>query len=183
MWPMSTRHTLAIFPGTFDPLTNGHLDIIRRGTSIFDELIVAIGSNPEKSPLFTADQRVAMIRDVVAEQNIDVRVEQYQGLTVDYAQQTGATAILRGIRNYTDLQFEFQLALTNRAVADVETVFIMAGEHWGFTSSTLIRQIAASGRIDHLEHLLPTQVITALRERLAQDEQAISRLINDAHTE
>jgi len=180
---MSTRQTLAIFPGTFDPLTSGHVDIIRRGTSIFDDLIVAIGTNPEKRPLFPVEQRLAIIRAVMAEQRIDVRVEPYTGLTVDYVKSTGATAILRGIRNYTDLQFEFQLALTNRAVADVETVFIMAGESWGYTSSTLIRQIAASGRIEHLEHLLPHQVIAALRQRLADDAEALAELANDGNTE
>jgi len=176
----STPH-IAIFPGTFDPMTNGHLDLIRRALDLFDELVVAVGSNPEKRALFTPDQRVAMIKQVFEAERMTARVEQYDGLTVDFARQVGAAAILRGIRNHADLNFEFQLALTNRAVADVETVFIMTSEQHGFTSSTLIKQIAASGQMDHLRRLLPSLVIKQIEAKLETDRDAFKGLATDAH--
>lgn len=154
---------MGLFPGTFDPLTNGHLDVILRGRALFDELVVAVGVNPAKREVFTADERVAMIEDLVSGTN--VRVARFSGLTVDYAREIGAVAILRGIRNVTDLNFEFQLALTNRAIADVETVFIMTGEVHAFTSSTLIKQIASAGSTERLAKLLPPSVLARLEER------------------
>ena len=162
---MKSSPKIALFPGTFDPLTNGHLDVIRRGQALFDQLIVAIGQNPTKRPLFPLDERVTMARELMAEFGGHVRVEAYAGLTVDYARRVNATVILRGLRNVTDLHYEFQLALTNRAVADIETVFIMSGENFGFTSSSLIRQIAAGGELDRLNKLLPPVVIEALKQK------------------
>lgn len=162
---MNPSPKIALFPGTFDPLTNGHLDVIRRGQALFDQLVVAIGQNPTKRPLFPLDERVAMARELVAEFGSHVRVESYSGLTVDYSRKIGATVILRGLRNMTDLHYEFQLALTNRAVADIETVFVMSGENFGFTSSSLIRQIAAGGQLDRLNKLLPPRVIDALKSK------------------
>jgi pantetheine-phosphate adenylyltransferase len=128
-------------------------------------LIVAVGHNPGKRELFTPAERVSMIRDLVRDLGDRVRVEAYDGLTVDYARRVGATVILRGLRNVTDLNYEFQLALTNRAVADIETVFVMSGEAFGFTSSTLIRQIASGGDIDRLHRLLPPLVIEAMKKK------------------
>ncbi len=157
----------AIFPGTFDPMTNGHLDLIRRGRQLFDRLVVAIGHNPEKAALFSLDQRSEIITQVVRDAGLDVDVRTYTGLTVDFARQAGATALLRGIRNIADLQFELQLALTNRTVADVETVFMMAGDEYAFASSSLIKQIAAGGKIDRLSRLLPDIVIEKLKEKQA----------------
>jgi len=162
---MSSRQTIGLFPGTFDPLTNGHLDIIRRGQKLFDGLIVAVGRNPAKRALFSTQERVEMIEAVLRELAIEATVEPYDSLTADYAQQVRATAILRGLRNSTDLHHEFQLALTNRAVADVETVFIMTGDAYAFTSSSLIKQIAAGGNIDRLHRLLPKMVIERLKEK------------------
>lgn len=163
---MKPGQKVGLFPGTFDPLTNGHLDVIRRGRMIFDQLVVAIGHNPAKTVLFSPDERQEMIRQLVTSQGLDnVTVECFQGLTVDYARQVGATAILRGLRNVTDLNFEFQLALTNRAVADIETVFIMTGETYAFTSSSLIRQIAAAGDVASLHRLLPPLVLQLLAEK------------------
>lgn len=165
---MNLSEKTGLFPGTFDPLTNGHVDVIRRGRTLFDRLVIAVGTNPGKRALFSTSERLQIIRAELADLKIDAAVEAYDGLTVDYARRIGALAILRGLRNATDLNFEFQLALTNRAVADIETVFIMTGETYGFTSSSLIKQIAASGDIDRLRLLLPTRVIDALKLKSAQ---------------
>lgn len=157
---------IGLFPGTFDPITNGHLDIIRRGQHMFDRLIVAIGKNPAKSEIFTLEQRRDMIEELIRREcAAHVEVATFEGLTVDYAKSIGATAILRGLRNVSDLNFEFQLALTNRAIAEIETVFVMSGEAYGFTSSTLIKQIAAGGAIDRLHLLLPDIVLQRLKQR------------------
>ncbi|MEO0513706.1 MAG: pantetheine-phosphate adenylyltransferase [Planctomycetota bacterium] len=157
---------IGLFPGTFDPLTNGHLDVIRRGQHLFDQLIVAIGHNPAKRAIFSMDERLEMIDDILRDECDDhVEVRSFSGLTVDFARQVDATAILRGIRNVTDLNFEFQLALTNRAIADIETVFIMTGEATAFTSSTLIKQIASAGDIDRLSALLPKVVLDRLKNK------------------
>ncbi|MEM1107454.1 MAG: pantetheine-phosphate adenylyltransferase [Planctomycetota bacterium] len=159
-------HKVGLFPGTFDPLTNGHLDVIRRGQNLFDHLIVAIGHNPAKRSIFSIDERLEMINQILREEcGEHVVAHSFTGLTVDFAREANATAILRGIRNVTDLNFEFQLALTNRAIADIETVFIMTGESTAFTSSTLIKQIASAGDIDRLSSLLPTHVLQKLKEK------------------
>src|SRR5947209_12203540 len=156
---------LAVFPGQFDPITNGHLDVIRRGVRLFDELIVAVGINPEKRELFTLDERVQMIRGLL-NQTPGVRVEKYTGLTVDFVRSAHATAILRGIRDVSDLRYEFQLALANRSVGGVETVFIMAGEQYALTSSSLIRQVVSlGGDVGQLSAILPELVIDRLREK------------------
>jgi len=160
---MKRKPKTAIFPGTFDPLTNGHLDVIRRSRSLFDRLVVAIGHNPAKRQLFSIEERLDMISRILRKECRGVEVEPYRGLTVDFARKIGATVILRGLRNVTDLHYEFQLALTNRAVADIETVFIMSGEAYGFTSSSLIKQIAAGGEIERLHRLLPPLVIDRLK--------------------
>lgn len=160
---MAGSEKTAIFPGTFDPVTLGHLDVIRRAQLLFDHLIVAIGKNPDKSQLFPLDQRLQMIRELLDPAE-HVTVEAYEGLTVELVKRRGAVAIVRGLRNMTDLEYEFQLALTNRAVAQVETVFIMTNERFGFTSSSLIRQIAAlGGDLNNLSTLLPQTVITRLQ--------------------
>ena len=164
--PSAKPQKIGLFPGTFDPLTNGHLDVIRRGQDLFDQLIVAIGHNPAKRAIFTIDERLEMIDQILrAECDDHVVVRSFSGLTVDFAREAQATAILRGIRNVTDLNFEFQLALTNRAIADIETVFIMTGESTAFTSSTLIKQIASAGDIDRLSSLLPQQVLDRLKDK------------------
>jgi pantetheine-phosphate adenylyltransferase len=163
---MTRPPRIALFPGTFDPLTSGHLDIIRRAHGLFDVLIVAIGTNPAKTELFSMTERVDLIRRIFAEENLDIRVESYRGLTVDFARQCHATVMVRGLRNASDLAHEFQLAITNRAIADLETIFIMSGEPYGFTSSSLIKQIASSGNLDRLARLLPPLVIEAMRGKI-----------------
>jgi pantetheine-phosphate adenylyltransferase len=156
---------IAVFPGQFDPITNGHLDVIRRGVPLFDELIVAVGINPDKREFFTVDERVSMIQSLV--KDIDgVRVEKYSGLTVHFVQAVKATAMLRGIRDVSDLRYEFQLAQANRAVGNVETVFIMTGDQFALTSSSLIRQVVGlGGDVRSLSGLLPAVVIQKLREK------------------
>jgi pantetheine-phosphate adenylyltransferase len=156
---------IGVFPGQFDPITNGHLDVIRRATVLFDELIVAVGINPEKRELFTLDERVRMIKSLLKDVP-GCRVERYAGLTVDFVRQAKAKAILRGIRDASDLRYEFQLALANRAVGGVETVFIMTGDQHALTSSSLIRQVVAlGGDVRQLASLLPPVVIEKLRDK------------------
>ncbi len=157
-----TGKRIVIFPGTFDPITNGHLDVIRRGVEIFDELIVAVGENPDKRTLLPHNERIEIIRQVVSDIPT-VRVESFTGLTVDFAKSVGARAILRGIRNSSDLQFEFQVALTNRVVAGIETVFIMTSTEFSFTSSNLIRQIAQMG--GDVSALVPPAVLGHIKKR------------------
>jgi pantetheine-phosphate adenylyltransferase len=156
---------IAIFPGQFDPITNGHLDVIRRGVGLFDELIVAVGINPDKREFFSIDERVTMIKALVKEVP-GVGVEKYTGLTVDFARSAKATVILRGIRDVLDLRYEFQLAMANRVVGSIETVFIMTGDQYALTSSSLIRQVVAlGGDVRSLSGLLPAVVVEKLREK------------------
>jgi len=169
---------IAVFPGQFDPITNGHLDVIKRGVGLFDELIVAVGVNPEKREMFTLDERVRMIRSLLKE-TPGARVEKYVGLTVDFVRSVKATAILRGIRDVSDLRYEFQLALANRAVGGIETVFIMAGDQYALTSSSLIRQVVAlGGDVRQLASVLPSIVIEKLREK--QRHAGIEAAVPDA---
>ncbi len=163
--PNSKSRKIGVFPGQFDPITNGHLDVIKRGVGLFDELVVAVGIYPYKRECFTSDERVAMIKALVKE--IDgVRVEKYTGLTVDFAKSIKATVILRGIRDVLDLRYEFQLAMANRVVGTIETVFIMTGDQYALTSSSLIRQVVAlGGDVRSLSALLPLIVVEQLREK------------------
>ena len=167
---MSNKFVRAIFPGSFDPITNGHLDVIQRGIKLFDELIVAVGRSPIKNPLFTPDERVEMIREIVAGMP-GVTVESFDGLTVEYAAKRKADAILRGLRSLTDVQYEFQLAMTNRAVAGIETVFVMTSEEYGYVNSTMVRQIALLG--GDVSKLIPETVYRRLRQKIAQKHPSV----------
>ncbi|MHC4147952.1 MAG: pantetheine-phosphate adenylyltransferase [Planctomycetota bacterium] len=160
---MSKKFVRAIFPGSFDPITNGHLDVIGRGMKLFDELIIAVGRSPVKNQLFSPEERVEMIGELVADMP-DVSVESFDGLTVEYAAEKKADVILRGLRSLTDVQYEFKLAMTNRAVAGIETVFVMTSEEYGFTSSTLIREVASLG--GDISNLIPKNVYERLRQHL-----------------
>ncbi|MCJ7692174.1 MAG: pantetheine-phosphate adenylyltransferase [Sedimentisphaerales bacterium] len=160
---MKRKFTRALFPGSFDPITNGHLDVIKRGIKLFDELVIAVGRSPIKNPLFTPEERVEMIAELVSDMP-RVIVESFEGLTVEYAAHKKADVILRGLRSLTDVQYEFKLAMTNRSVAGIETIFIMTSEQYGFTSSTLIREVASMG--GDVSNLVPKQVNERLRRRL-----------------
>ncbi len=160
---MAKKFVRAIFPGSFDPITNGHLDVINRGIKLFDELIIAVGRSPIKNQLFTPKERVEMIAELIADIP-GVSVESFDGLTVEYAAKKNADAILRGLRSLTDVQYEFKLAMTNRAVAGIETVFVMTSEEYGFTSSTLIREVASLG--GDVSNLIPKNVYNRLQQRL-----------------
>lgn len=164
-----TKTHIALYAGSFDPITNGHLDVIRRGCRLFDEIVVGVGQNPDKRCLFSIDDRTAMATELVKELSKDcpeasrIRVQSYEGLTVEFARSIGATALLRGLRNATDTATECQLALANRHVADIETVFILPSQAFGFTSSSLIRQIVAlGGDLRTLEGVVPRMVIDRL---------------------
>ncbi|MDA0803844.1 MAG: pantetheine-phosphate adenylyltransferase [Planctomycetota bacterium] len=155
---------LALYAGSFDPPTLGHLDVLSRSRGLFDEIVVAVGRNPDKPSMFTAEERVAMLRELIDQGAVraggsTLRVDAYDQLTVDYAKSIGACAMIRGIRNVTDLAAECQLAITNRQVAGIETIFIVTGEQYAFTSSSLIRQIAAfGGSMDKLAPFVPLMV-------------------------
>jgi pantetheine-phosphate adenylyltransferase len=136
---------IAVYPGSFDPITNGHVDIIKRGLGVFDELIVLIAYNPNKKMLFPVEERVEMIQEVIRDFK-NIRVDSFDGLLVDYAKVAGANVILRGLRALSDFEYEFQLALINRRLnRDVETVFLMTGYKWFYTSSTIINEAASLG--------------------------------------
>lgn len=176
---------IAVFPGSFDPITFGHLDVIQRGRRLFDRLVVAVGRNPGKDPLFTPDERVEMTRTLIAQMvaaepdAAPVTVESFSGLTVDFARDIGATVLLRGIRNLSDLQNEVQQALTNREVAGLETAFIVAGQDFAYTSSSLIKQVTAMGRdLKALSSMVPTQVIQLLKKKKAAGHPALQRLLD-----
>lgn len=159
---MSDKIVRAIFPGSFDPITNGHLDVINRGMKLFDELIVAVGRSPLKDQLFTPGERVEMIAELI--KNLPgVSVEGFDGLTVEYARQKKANVILRGLRSLTDVNYEFELAMTNRSVTGIETIFVMTTEQYGFISSTLVRQVASLG--GDISNLVPENVYRRLQER------------------
>jgi pantetheine-phosphate adenylyltransferase len=156
----------AMYPGTFDPFTNGHNDLVRRACRIFDHVVVAIAANPGKAPLFTLEQRMSLARQVLADVP-NVEVAGYSGLTVNFAREHGLNAIVRGLRAVSDFEFEFQLATMNRHLSsEVETVFLTPTEQFNFISSTLIREIASLGG-DIREFVHPL-VAEAIEQRLAK---------------
>ncbi len=160
---MKKKFVRAIFPGTFDPITNGHLDVIQRGAELFDELVVAVGRSPIKNPLFAPEERVDMIKELLVDMH-RVSVESFDGLMVEYAKKKNANVILRGMRSLTDVQYEFRLAMTNRSVAGLETVFIMTSAEYGFTSSTLIREVASLG--GDVSNLVPEKIYYRIKDKI-----------------
>ncbi|MGO8815953.1 MAG: pantetheine-phosphate adenylyltransferase [Terriglobia bacterium] len=157
---------VAIYPGSFDPITNGHLDLIERGSQIFNRLIVAILTNLEKNPLFTVPERVEMLRDATGSIP-NVTVDTFSGLLVDYARQKQAKALLRGIRAFTDYEYELQMALMNRKLApDVETVFLMPALSYTYVSSRLVREVVQLG--GSVSGLVPAVVEERLHQKVLQ---------------
>jgi pantetheine-phosphate adenylyltransferase len=157
--------TLAVYPGSFDPLTNGHVDIIARGTRLFDRIIVAIAVNAEKSPLFTMEERVEITRAVFKDLP-SVEVEAFDGLLVDYVARRDANVIVRGLRAVSDFEFEFQMALMNRRLnGRIETVFMMPAEQYSYISSRLIKEVFTLGARVH--GLVPDMVEARLREKVS----------------
>lgn len=161
------RPRIAVFAGTFDPPTKGHIGIIERARRLFDRTIVAVGVNPEKSPLFTAQERVEMLRELMGDAP-DVEVESYTGLTMDYVKHKGADVIVKGIRDSDDLKNELRQANVNMIAGDVETVFLFTDDQTALISGTLIRQIAEMGGLQSgkVERLIPPEVVTRLRKKL-----------------
>lgn len=156
----------AVYPGTFDPVTYGHLDIIRRGVNLVDELVVAVATNAEKRPLFSLAERIAMLK--AATRGVPrLSIDHFAGMTVDAVRARKATVILRGIRTVADFESEFQMALTNRLLApDLETIFVMASQEYSFLSSRLIKETASLG--GDLSHFVPPVVETRLREKFGR---------------
>jgi pantetheine-phosphate adenylyltransferase len=167
--PLSSRH--AVYVGSFDPLTLGHEDIIRRGARLYDKLTVGIGINPDKSPLFSPDERLEMCREVLSAVP-NVEVKSFEGLSVDFVKQCGAQIMLRGMRTLTDIEAEFTMSLANRTLApEIETVFLMSSDRFTHISSTLIKQIAQLGRNDsnvQLRDFVPPEVVAPLLRKFAK---------------
>lgn len=157
---------IAVYPGSFDPITNGHLDIIKRGANFFDKLIVLVAYNPKKVGLFTVEERLEMIRKAIGGDS-RIMVDSSTGLLVDYVNKAGAQAILRGLRAVSDFEYEFQMALMNRRLnRQIETVFLMTGYKWFFTSSALIKEAACHG--GSVKGLVPEFVFRKLQEKYSK---------------
>jgi pantetheine-phosphate adenylyltransferase len=160
---------IAIYTGTFDPIHNGHIDIIRRSVAIFDEVIVAVAYNPHKdSALFTPEERVEMIRETIRDLEPRARVDKFSGLSVDYAERMGASVIIRSLRAVTDFDYELQMAAMNKIMKPrVETVFLFANPKLFFSASRLIKEVVGYGQ--RLPELVPENVIARLRKKLNVD--------------
>ena len=155
---------LAIYPGSFDPITNGHLDVIARAATLFDQVIVAAASNSSKKGLFTMEERVEMLRDVT-KGFTNVNVVGFEGLLMEFARQHGAVAVVRGLRAISDFEFEFQMALMNRKLEPaIETVFLTPREEYTYLSSRIVKEIASLGGPVHA--FVPEPVVEALRKKL-----------------
>lgn len=158
---------IGVYPGTFDPVTYGHLDLVERGRKHVDRLILAILRNEDKQPLFSVEDRIAFLKDAVAPWD-NVVVDSFDGLLVDYAKRTGASLILRGLRAVSDFEYELQMAMMNRRLAeDVETAFLMPSEAFSYLSSRLVREVARLG--GDVKGLVPPAVARALQEKFRRD--------------
>jgi pantetheine-phosphate adenylyltransferase len=166
--PTSLSHRIAVYTGVFDPPHFGHLDVIQRGSRIYDRLIVGVGENPEKSPFFTQQERVELLRRVLtSEKNVDV--QQFNDLAIRFVRQVGAKVMLRGLRTLSDMEYEFTMSLMNLGMdPEIETVFLMAKEEFSHVSGTLIRQIASMQ--GPLHKFVPAEIQKALQDRVRELE-------------
>ena len=164
------RESKAIYPGSFDPITNGHVDIIERGLRVFDRIIVAVLKNPKKATLFTTKERVRMIQGLFASKK-EVEVRAFDGLLVDFARAQGTRVVIRGLRAISDFEYEFQMALMNRSLApDIETFFMMPSVNYTFLSSNVVREVAGLG--GSVEGLVPGLVSRKLRAKMSASKKA-----------
>jgi pantetheine-phosphate adenylyltransferase len=154
----------ALCPGTFDPVTNGHVDIVRRAAGLFDRVVMAVIENPAKTPVFEVTERVEMVREAVAEL-ANVEVDSFTGLLVDYARAKGASVIVKGLRAVSDFDYELQMAQMNRHLAEIETVFVPTSAKWSYLSSSLVREVARFG--GDVSSLVPDHVLGRLKEKMA----------------
>jgi len=158
----------AVYPGSFDPVTHGHMDLIKRGNALFSKLIVAVAHNSQKTPLFSVEERVEMIRELTKDLE-NVSVESFEGMSVDFARQCGAEVLFRGTRTPTDFEYEFQMALTNRAFApEIETVFIMSHYKYLFMSSKLIKEAIMLKQESDISAFVPPLVEKRLKQRIRE---------------
>ena len=161
--------SVAVYPGSFDPITNGHLDIVERSANVFDRVIIAVLANPRKTPLLSADERIRVIREALADAGSPadrIEVASFDGLTIDFCHAHGATAIVRGLRAISDFETEMQLAHNNRVLApDIDTVFFMTSVANGYVSSSLVKEIAQFG--GDVSAMVPAAALEALRAALA----------------
>ncbi len=155
----------ALCPGSFDPPTNGHMDVIRRSVSIFDKVVVAVIRNPSKTPMFTSEERVDMMRELLADEP-NVEVESFAGLLVDFAKDRGVDVIIKGLRAVSDFDYELQMAQMNHNLADIDTVFIPTSPEYGYLSSSLVKEVGRLG--GSVEALVPGDVGRMLKERWSQ---------------
>ena len=152
----------AVYPGTFDPITNGHIDIIKRSLRIFDRVVIAVAPNPKKTPLFDINERIFMIEEATKGMK-NIEIEPFDGLLVDYIRQKGAIAIIRGLRAVSDFEYEFQMALMNRKLSDtIETVFMMPSEEYSYLTSSLIKEVASYG--GEVKDLVPSIAARRLKD-------------------
>lgn len=162
-----TKAKTAVYPGTFDPVTNGHLDILERSLAVFDQVIVAIATNPRKKPLFSVEQRISFIREAIGDRGDSIAYDSFDDLLTKYCRQRGAQCIVRGLRALADFEYEFQLAHMNRRLApEVDTVFFMTDERNHYVSSSLVKEVASFA--GDISGLVPPAVDQALREKFSQ---------------
>jgi len=153
----------AVYPGSFDPITNGHIDIIERGLAIFDEVIVAIARNSGKKPLFSIKERVKILNEVTNGFK-GIKIDIFDGLLVDYVKKVGAKAVIRGLRAVSDFEYEFQMAITNRKLGnDVETIFLMSSEKYSYLSSSIVKEVASYG--GNVSGMVPEKIVKALDKK------------------
>ena len=164
---MTKASSIAVYPGTFDPITNGHLDILERALKLFERVIVTIATNPRKAPLFSADQRIQFIRDAMPHAGPRLELEKFDGLLVDFCRSRGAGVIVRGLRAMADFEYEFQFAHMNRRLAPgVDTVFFMTDERNHYVSSSLVKEVASLG--GDVNGLVPQPVVAALKAKYSK---------------